>query len=156
MVRAIGTSNFIPERMDELLAVANTGPMVNQIELHPFYSEQDYLDDLAQKGIVCEAWAQFNEGLRGIFTHPVLEAIGARHGKTAAQAALRRNVQRGAVVIPKSENAAHMRENRDIWDFELTPSEMAAISEMDEGRSEIMDFYAPATGRLLTQWRIHA
>lgn len=155
IVRAIGTSNFTLQKMRQLLSIANVKPQINQIEIHPFYAEGEYTKQLLDEGIQPEAWGPLNEGQRDIFRNPVLTGVGKAHGKTAAQAALRWNIQKGNVVIPKSVQREHMQENLDIFDFELSPEEMRAIDAMDRGRSEIIDFENPATERLLMKLKIH-
>lgn len=156
LVRAIGTSNFTRKKMKTLIAAADEKPQVNQIEIHPFYTENGYTSFLRKEGIQPEAWGPLNEGQRGIFENEILTEIGRAHGKSAAQAALRWNVQKGNVVIPKSTKREHMIENLDIFDFALTPEEMKRIEGMDFGRSEIIDFESPATERLLLKLKIHA
>lgn len=156
LVRAIGTSNFTPGKMRELLSFVHVKPQVNQIEIHPFYTESAYTNKLQEEEIQPEAWGPLNEGQRNIFRNPTLTEIGRGHGKTAAQTALRWNIQKGNVIIPKSTNPDHMKENLDIFDFELTSEEMKKIESMDLGRSEIIDFDNPATERLLMKLKIHA
>jgi 2,5-diketo-D-gluconate reductase A len=154
-VRAIGTSNFTRKKMRELLSLAQDKPQVNQIEIHPFYTEDAYCSTLRGNRIQPEAWGPLNEGQRGIFQNALLSGIGSRYGKSAAQTALRWNIQKGNVIIPKSTKKEHMRENLDIFDFALTEAEMAAIDSLDRGRSEIIDFENPATERLLMKLKIH-
>ena len=101
-IRAIGVCNFYPERLTDLCLNAKIKPMVNQVEQHPFFAQSDALETMKEFEIVPEAWGPMAEGKHGIFTHPVLTEIGAKYGKTAAQAALRWNVQRVVVIIPKS------------------------------------------------------
>lgn len=155
VVKAIGTSNFTQKKMRELLSIAKVKPQVNQIEMHPFYSERAYADRLPRDGIQPEAWGPLNEGQCDIFHNNVLTEIGKAHGKSAAQTALRWNIQHGNVVIPKSLKEEHMKENLAIFDFELSQDEMAAIDSMDRGRSEIIDFESMATERLLLKLKIH-
>ena len=155
VIRAIGTSNFTRKKMRELLSFSQVRPAVNQVEIHPFYAESRYCRFLQKEHIQPEAWGPLNEGQRGIFRNAVLTEIGQAHGKSAAQAALRWNIQKGNVIIPKSTRVDHMKENLDIFDFELAPEEMKAIDALDRGRSEIMDFENPATERLLMKLKIH-
>lgn len=154
-IRAIGTSNFTEEKMEELLSFACVKPQVNQIEIHPFYTENQYTQRLRQENIQAEAWGPLNEGQRMIFRNPVLTEIGNAHGKTAAQTALRWNLQKGNIIIPKSTKREHMQENLDILDFALSGEEMSRIDSMDLGHSEIIDFHSPVTERLLMKWKIH-
>lgn len=155
-IRAIGTSNFTTGKLDELMAFAEIKPAVNQIELHPFYIQEPMLQKMKEYGIQAEAWGPLCEGQKGIFTNPVLLSFGENYGKTAAQIALRWNIQRGIVVIPKTTHKDRMLENLNIWDFELTAKEMKEIASLDVGHSEIIDFDSPATERLLLKYKIHA
>ena len=105
-------------------------------------------------GIQPEAWGPFAEGKHGIFTHPVLTAIGEKYGKSAAQVALRWNVQRGVVVIPKSIHRDRMEQNIDIWDFSLSDEDMAEIAKLDIGHSEIVDHSDPAFIRMISTLKV--
>lgn len=154
-IRAIGVCNFYPERLTDLCLNAKIKPMVNQVELHPFFAQSDALETMKEFEIVPEAWGPMAEGKHGIFTHPVLTEIGAKYGKTAAQAALRWNVQRGVVIIPKSVHKERMEENLNIWDFRLNDEDMAAIGALDLGHSEIIDHSAADTAKFLNGWKIH-
>lgn len=124
-------------------------PAVNQVELHPFFSQEAALATMREYGVVPEAWGPFAEGNHGIFTHPVLTAIGEKYGKTAAQVALRWNIQRGVVVIPKSVHRDRMEQNIDVWDFELTADDMAQIAELTFDHSEIVNHDDPAFVKML-------
>lgn len=124
-------------------------PAVNQVELHPFFQQEDALKLMKEYGVQPEAWGPFAEGKHGIFTHPVLTKIGEKYGKSAAQAALRWNVQRGVVVIPKSTHKDRMEQNMDIWDFALTDEDMQEIAGLDIGHSEIVNHFDPAFVRML-------
>ncbi len=154
-IRAIGVCNFYPERLTDLCLNAKIKPMVNQVELHPFFAQSDALETMKEFEIVPEAWGPMAEGKHGIFTHPVLTEIGAKYGKTAAQVALRWNVQRGVVIIPKSVHKERMEENLNIWDFRLNDEDMAAIGALDLGHSEIIDHSAADTAKFLNGWKIH-
>lgn len=118
-LRAIGVCNFYPARLADLCETVDVIPAVNQVELHPFFQQEDALALMKEYGVRPEAWGPFAEGNHGIFTHPVLSSIGEKYGKSAAQVALRWNVQRGVVVIPKSVHKNRMEQNMNIWDFEL-------------------------------------
>ena len=155
-VRAIGVSNFSPERLVDLCMNHEIRPMVNQIEIHPFYQQQEALTVMRAYGVQPEAWGPLSEAQRDIFRHKVLEQIARRHGKTTAQVILRWHYQRGVVAIPKTVHPERMDENRSIWDFSLTPKEMAAIAGMDIGHSEIIDHRCYATARQLNSVKIHA
>ena len=154
-LKAIGVCNFYPNRLADLCETVEVIPAVNQVELHPFFQQENALALMKEYGVVPEAWGPFAEGKHGIFTHPVLTAIGQKYGKTAAQAALRWNVQRGVVVIPKSVHKERMEQNFDIWDFALSDGDMAEIAKLDIGRSEIVDHSDPGFVRMLHSMKIH-
>lgn len=154
-VRAIGVCNFYPERITDLALHADVIPAVNQIELHPFFQQQNAIENMKNFGIRAEAWGPFAEGKHGIFTHPVLTAIGEKYGKSAAQVALRWNVQRGVVVIPKSTHKERMEQNIDIWDFSLSDEDMKEIAKLDLGKSEIVDHSDPAFVKMVSGMKIH-
>ena len=140
-VKAIGVSNFYPERLTDLCMNAEIRPMVNQIECHPFFQRETDLECAKHFGVAVEAWAPFAEGGRGIWTNEILTGIADAHGKTTAQVVLRWNIQRGVVVIPKSVHKTRMEENMDVFDFVLTDEEMKQISTLEEGHTEIIDHY---------------
>ena len=154
-IRAIGVCNFYPERLTDLCLNARIAPMVNQVELHPFFAQPDAIENMKSLGVQPEAWGPLAEGKHGIFTHPVLTETGRKYGKTAAQTALRWNAQRGVVIIPKSTHRERMEENLDIWDFTLSDEDMKAISALDAGHSEIIDHSSAETARFLNGWKIH-
>lgn len=140
-VRAIGVSNFYPERLTDLCMNAEIKPMVNQIECHPFFQRNTDIRCAEHFGVAIEAWAPFAEGGRGIWTNNVLTEIAKAHSKTAAQIILCWNVQRGVVVIPKSVHKERIEENIGIFDFTLTDEEMKKIGTLDTGHTEIIDHY---------------
>ena len=142
-IRAIGVCNFYPHRLADFCETVDQLPMVNQVELHPFFQQEDALSLMREYGVQPEAWAPFAEGRHSIFTHPLLTKIGEKYGKGAGQVALRWNTQRGVAVIPKSVHKERMEQNLDIWDFRLTDEEMAEIAALDIGRSEIIDHTDP-------------
>ena len=154
-LKAIGVCNFYPERLADFCETVEITPMVNQVELHPFFQQQKALDLMKEYGVVPEAWGPFAEGKHGIFTHPVLTAIGEKYGKSAAQVALRWNIQRGVVVIPKSVHKARMEQNMDVWNFALSSEDMAEIAGLDIGHSEIVDHYDPAFVKMLHSMKLH-
>ena len=154
-IRAIGVCNFYPERLADLCLNAKIRPMVNQVELHPFFAQTESLAVMKEFGVQPQAWGPMAEGKHGIFTHPVLSEIGAKYGKSAAQVSLRWNVQRGVVIIPKSVHRERMEENLNIWDFVLSDADMEAIRELDLGHSEIIDHSAADTAKFLNGWKIH-
>ena len=148
-IRAIGVCNFYPHVLADFCETVEILPMVNQVELHPFFQQPEALSLMKEYEVQPEAWGPFAEGKHGIFTHPVLTEIGAKYGKSAAQVALRWNVQRGVVVIPKSTHRNRMEQNFDIWNFSLTDEEMAAIAPLDIGHSEIVNHFDPNFVRAL-------
>ena len=154
-VRAIGVCNFYPARLADLALHCDVIPAVNQVELHPFFQQAGALENMAAFGIQPEAWGPFAEGRHGIFTHPLLSEIGKKYGKSAAQVALRWNVQRGVVVIPKSTHRERMEQNISIWDFSLSQEDMDRIAALDLGHSEIIDHSDPAVIRWICGNRIH-
>ncbi len=154
-IRAIGVCNFYPERLADLCLNVKVKPMVNQVELHPFFAQENGLEVMREFGVQPEAWGPLAEGKHGIFTHPVLTEIGAKYGKSAAQVALRWNVQKGVVIIPKSVHRERMEENLNIWDFRLDEGDMEAIAALDLGHSEIIDHSAAQTAKFLNGWKIH-
>lgn len=154
-IRAIGICNFYPDRLTDLCLNAKVIPAVNQVELHPFFAQTGALENMKAFGVQPEAWGPMAEGKHGIFTHPVLTEIGAKYGKSAAQTALRWNVQRGVVIIPKSTHRERMEENFNIWDFSLSDEDMAAITALDLGHSEIIDHSTAETAKFLNGWKIH-
>ncbi len=154
-IKAIGVCNFYPERLTDLCLNVKIKPMVNQVELHPFFAQTGALETMKGFSVQPEAWGPMAEGKHGIFTHPVLMGIGAKYGKTAAQVALRWNVQRGVVIIPKSIRRERMEENFNIWDFSLSDEDMAAIGALDLGHSEIIDHSVADTAKFLNGWKIH-
>ena len=154
-LKAIGVCNFYPNRLADLCETVEVKPAVNQVELHPFFQQENALALMKQYGVHPEAWGPFAEGNHGIFTHPVLSAIGQKYGKSAAQVALRWNVQRGVTVIPKSVHKERMEQNMAIWDFQLSNEDMAEIAGLDIGHSEIVDHSDPKFVQMLHSMKIH-
>lgn len=154
-LRAIGVCNCYPQILTDICETVDVIPAVNQVELHPFFQQENALALMKEYGVQPEAWGPFAEGNHGIFTHPVLTAIGQKYGKSAAQVALRWNVQRGVIVIPKSVHKERMEQNIDIWDFQLSDADMAEIAKLDIGHSEIVDHYDPKFVQMLHQLKVH-
>ncbi len=154
-IRSIGVCNFYPHVLADFCETVAVKPMVNQVELHPFFQQAEALAVMKEYGVVPEAWGPFAEGKHGIFTHSVLTAIGDKYGKTAAQVALRWNIQRGVVVIPKSTHKARMEQNMDVWDFALSDGDMAEIAQLDLGHSEIVDHFDPNFVKMLHTVKLH-
>lgn len=142
-IRAIGVCNFYPHRLADFCETVDELPAVNQVELHPFFQQENALELMREYGVQPMAWAPFAEGKHGIFTHPVLTKIGEKYSKSAGQVALRWNMQRGVVVIPKSTHRERMEQNLDVFDFTLTDEEMKEIAALDIGHSEIIDHTDP-------------
>lgn len=143
-VRAIGVSNFYPDRLVDIVSFAKIKPMVNQVEVHPFHQQKlakEYMDKYQVK---MEAWAPFGEGRGGLFMNPVLEEIAEKYGKTTAQVMLRWNLQRGVIVIPKSVHKERMVENFQVFDFALTQEDMEQIAALDKKESSFFSHYDPA------------
>ena len=138
-IRAIGVCNFLPDRLLDLCYNAKILPQVNQIERHPHYQRMEELSLMQEMNVQPEAWAPFAEGLKGMFTEPVLLEIAKKYGKTPAQVILRWNVQQGVIVIPKSVHKERMEENLDIWDFHLDKEDMEKISALDKDCPSMLD-----------------
>lgn len=155
VVRAIGVSNFSPDRLVDLCMNQEILPMVNQIEIHPFFQQQEALKVMEDYHVAPEAWGPLSEAQKNIFHDKVLSRIAQKHGKTTAQVILRWHFQRGIVTIPRTIRKERMAENLDIWDFSLTEKEMAAIAGMDIGHSEIIDHRCFVTARQLNSVKIH-
>lgn len=148
-IRAIGTANFYKGKFTEFAEIVDIKPMINQIELHPFYSQYDAIENMADYGCLPQAWAPLAEGHHDIFTHPVLTEIGNQYDKTPAQIALKWNAQRGVSIIPKSVHKERMEQNIDIWDFKLSNEDMEKINALDLGHSEIIDHNDPDIVRFI-------
>ncbi len=155
-IRAIGVCNCYPEILANVCETVEIMPAVNQVELHPFFQQPKALELMKHYGVVPEAWGPLAEGRNNIFAHPVLKEIGDKYGKTPAQVALRWNVDRGVVIIPKSVHEERIQQNMNIWDFKLTEEDMKAIEALDLGHSEIVNHYDPAFVQMLHSFKVHA
>lgn len=153
-LRAIGMANCYPHVIADLCMTFEIKPMINQVELHPFFQQQLNLDTMKKYGVIPEAWGPFNEGKRNLFTDPILTAIGKKYNKTAAQVALRWNIQRGVIVIPKSVREERMQQNIDVFDFELSQEDMDQIKTMDIGHSEIVNHFDPEFVKMLHNHKV--
>ena len=151
--KAIGVSNFYPDRLVDLAVHNEITPAVNQIEVHPFFQRDDYQQLMADRGVQIEAWAPFAEGRNGLFSHPVLVPIAEAHGKSVGQVVLRWLTQRGVVAIPKSVHQERIVENFDVFDFVLTDDEMAGIATLDTGASLFFDHRDPEQVARLSGFR---
>ncbi|AEJ42037.1 aldo/keto reductase [Alicyclobacillus acidocaldarius] len=134
-IRAIGVSNFAPDRLIDLIMHHEITPAVNQVETHPFCQQIEAHKIMQAYGVQIESWGPFAEGRNGLFENPVLAEIGKRHGKSVAQVVLRWLIQRGVVVIPKSVRPERIQENFNVFDFELSAEEMDKIRALDTGKS---------------------
>lgn len=142
-LRAIGVSNFYPDRLVDLAAFSRIKPMVNQVEIHPLNQQKTALEWNEKYGVRLEAWAPFGEGRGGLFANDILCAIGGKYGKTSAQVMLRWQLERGIIAIPKSTHIERMRENFDIFDFSLSGDDMSAISALDRSESSFFSHTDP-------------
>lgn len=142
-LRAIGVSNFNPDRLVDICSFSRIKPMVNQVETHPHNQQKAAHEWMNKYGVVHEAWAPFGEGRGGLFTDPVLEKIAAKYGKTTAQVMLRWHIQRGIAVIPKSTHIERMKENFDVFGFTLSDKDMQAIAALDKEQSSFFSHTDP-------------
>jgi len=138
-IKAIGVSNFYPDRLADFIVHNEIAPMVNQIETHPFFQRAEYQAQMAERGVQIESWAPFAEGRNDLFANPELTKIASTHGKSVAQVVLRWLIQRDVVVIPKSVRKERMAENFDVFNFELNQSDMDSIAKLDGGVSLFFD-----------------
>jgi 2,5-diketo-D-gluconate reductase A len=143
LAKAIGVSNFYPDRLVDLIEHNEITPAVNQVETHPFFQRTDYQGLMSEHGVQIESWGPFAEGRNNLFSDPTLSGIAGEHGKSVAQVVLRWLVQRGVIVIPKSVRAERMRENLEVFDFEVSEEQMARIAELDVGKSLFFDHHDP-------------
>lgn len=141
VIKAIGVSNFYPDRLVDICSFARIKPMVNQVETHPHNQQIEAHEWMKKYGVQHEAWAPFGEGRGGMFEEPLLVEIGKKYGKTAAQVILRWDMQRNVVAIPKSTHIERMEQNFDIFDFELSEEDMAKIATLDKKQSSFFSHY---------------
>ena len=132
-VKSIGLSNFESERLEEVLAAATINPSVLQVECHPYYQQNDLKKRIAPYHTVIESWYPLGHGDAALIEEPVFTKLAEKYGKTNAQIILRWHIQEGTLVFPKSSNPVHIKENIDIFDFELTEEEMNEIRQLDKG-----------------------
>jgi len=145
--RAIGVSNFPPDRLVDLALHNEVAPAVDQIETHPFCQQAEAAEVMKELGVQHQAWGQFAEGRNGLFEDPVLTSIASAHGRSVAQVVLRWLLQRGVVVIPKSVRKQRIVENIAVFDFELGAEDMARIASLDTGTSLFFSHTDPAVAR---------
>ena len=143
VLKAIGVSNFYPDRLVDICSFARIKPMVNQVETHPHNQQTEAHEWMKKYGVRHEAWAPFGEGRNGMFEEPLLVEIGKKYGKTSAQVILRWELQRGIVVIPKSTHIEGMEQNFNVFDFELSEEDMAKIATLDKKQSSFFSHYDP-------------
>src|SRR3954452_13872973 len=154
VAKAIGVSNFYPDRLSDLIAPNEIIPAVNQIETHPYNQRRTDQEFMREHGVQHESWGPFAEGKNNIFSDPTLSEIGATHNKSVAQVILRWLIQREIVVIPKSVRAERMRENIDVFDFELSDDEMTRVGGLDTGGTLFFDHADPKMVSWLNSRRI--
>lgn len=150
-IRAIGVSNFHPDRVMDLIMHSHTVPAVNQIETHPFHQQSAVAEFLRDNGVQIESWGPFAEGRNNLFGNPLLSGLAQKHGRSVAQIVLRWLLQRGVVAIPKSINAGRIAENFQVFDFELDAVEMATIATLDTATSAFFDHRDPARVKWLSE-----
>jgi 2,5-diketo-D-gluconate reductase A len=153
-IRAIGISNFYPDRLVDFVLHNEVKPAVNQIEIHPFHQQTDAVKILEEYGVQPEAWGPFAEGKNGLFTNEVLQPIADKHGKSIAQVVLRWLTDRGIVAIPKSVRKERMAQNFDIFDFDLDTGDLDAIAKLDQNASSFFDHRDPAMVKWLGERKL--
>jgi len=153
-IRAIGVSNFTPDRLADLMAFNQVIPAVNQIEVNPYQQQLHPVPYMAVNSIQPEAWAPFAEGRQNLFTHPVLVEIGEKYGKTVGQVILKWVVQRNIIALAKTVHKSRMRENLNIFDFELDVQDMLLITSLDTATSAFFSHRDPAMVKWLTERRM--
>lgn len=151
-LRAIGVSNFYPDRFVDLAEFCEIKPTVNQMETHVFNQQVKLQEIMKQYGTRLMSWGPFAEGKNGFFTNETLKAIGDKYNKSAAQVALRFLIQRGIIVIPKSTHKERMIENFDVFDFVLAEEDMSAIASLDKAESLFFSHYDPETVKWLINY----
>lgn len=142
-IRAIGVSNFYPDRLADMVAFNEIVPQVNQVETNPLHQQIDAQANMVKRNVQMEVWAPFGEGRNHMFSNPVLLAIGEKYGKSVAQVILRWLMQRNIVALAKSTHIERMKENLDIFDFKLSEQDMASISKLDAKESLFFDHQTP-------------
>ena len=152
-LRAIGVSNFYPDHFIDIAGNMEIVPAVNQVETHVFNQQIEAQRIMEEFGTHIMSWGPFAEGRNHFFTNPLLVEIGNKYGRSVAQVALRWLIQRGVIIIPKSTHIERMRQNIDIFDFELTAEDMAAIATLDTGKSLFFDHHDAETARMFMEWK---
>ena len=152
-LRAIGVSNFYPDHLIDLASNVEIPPMVNQVETHVFDQQVQAQKYMEEYGCRIMSWGPLAEGRNNFFSNPVLEAIGAKYGKSVAQVALRWLTQRGVIIIPKSVHVERMEQNLDIFDFTLSNEDMEEIAKLDTGKSLFFDHHDGEVTKMFMGWR---
>lgn len=153
-IKAIGVSNFLPDRLMDLIVHNEIVPAVNQIETHPFYQQTETTAFMKEQGVQHQSWAPFAEGRGNMFSNKLLTSIAVKHNKSVAQVVLRWLVQREVVVIPKSVRKERIVENFDIFDFELSVDDMEQISTLDTRESLFLSYRDPEVAKMMGNWRV--
>lgn len=153
-IRAIGVSNFLPDRLMDLIVHNEIVPAVNQVETHPFYQQAESAAFMKEQGVQHQSWAPFAEGRNNMFSNEVLASIGRKHNKSVAQVALRWLIQREVVAIPKSVRKERIVENFDIFDFELSADDIEQISALDTRESLFLSYHDPKFVKMLGTLRV--
>ena len=154
-LKAIGVSNFFPQVLVNFCETVRIIPAANQIELHPFFAQNQALEIMKEYGVQPIAWAPLAEGKFNIFSHPVLSEIAKNHNCSAAQVALAWNIQRGVVILPKSTKPSRMAENIQAGEIHLSNEEMEAINALTLDHSEIINHFDPKLVQMLNRRKIH-
>ena len=153
-LRAIGVSNFFPDRLADICTYAEIKPMVNQVETHPFDQQRKAHEYMDKFGVAHESWGPFAEGRKDMFKNSVIQAVGDRYGKTVAQVILRFLMQSDVIVIPKSTHKERMIQNLDVFDFKLNEEDMKQIQGLDEADSAFFSHYDPEMIEMLSKFNV--
>lgn len=151
-VRAIGVSNFFPDRLVDLIEYNEVTPVLNQIETHPFYQRNVDRKIMDEYNVRHESWAPFAEGRENFFNNEILGGIGKKYGKSVAQVTLRWLIQRGVIVIPKSVTPSRIKENFEVFDFELSDGDMNLIAQMDTNATKFLNHKDPEVVKIFAGW----
>jgi len=153
-VRAIGVSNFHPDRLMDIIGFNEVVPAVNQVEVNPFLQQEEAVSFMREQGVQAEAWAPFAEGRNNLFTHAVLVEIGRKYGKSVGQVVLRWLVQRGVVALAKSVRKERMVENLTVFDFELSHEDLTRIATLETGQSAFFSHRDPAIVKWMAERKL--
>jgi len=153
-LKAIGLSNFMPDRLMDIMAFNEVEPAVNQVEINPFHQQAESVKFMQDTGVQSEAWAPFAEGRNNLFANEVLRGIAGKYGKSVGQVVLRWLVQRGVVALAKSVRKERMAENLNVFDFRLSDADMAAITTLETGNSSFFSHQDPEKVRWMSERRL--